>query len=505
MKEKYILAIDQGSTSTKVILVDKRGSLAGENEVAFQSYYPASGWVEFDALEVWKSVLSGINNILKENQINPSSIGGVGITNQRESVVVWDKKTGKPLHPAISWQCKRSQGECDKIVAEGYTDIIRNKTGLFMDSYYSASKLKWLFNKHPSIADKASRDEIKTGTIDSWIIWNLTKGKSHLTDVSNASRTLLMNIRDLQWDRDLLRLWGVPGQILPEIKMSSDFFGYVDSSILSGNIPILGCIGDAQSAAVGQCAFEKYSAVNTYGTASNLDVNIGNKFFLSQNMIQTTIGWGIDDEVTYLLEGGVFTSGAVINWLKDKLRLIESGREADLIAEELKDNNGVYFVPAFVGLSAPHWDPYARGTIVGLSNNIGRKEIIRASLESIVYQVNDILMGAEKDINQKVKYLKVSGGVSRSDFILKFQADISNIKVIRSSIVNSTTLGAAFLAGLKSGLWEDKKQLSKISTTTKEFIPSISEVDRKNYISGWNKAISRSFNWLDRGGNEKVT
>ncbi len=497
MKKGFILAIDQGSTTTKVILVNQNGFLVAENEINFQSDYPAPGCVEFNALEVWNTVLRGINNVMNTSKIKPEDIKGVGITNQRESIIIWDKNTGKPLFPAISWQCRRSVNECKKMVEDGHSDLIRKKTGLFIDSYYSASKIKWLFDYAPKIKEKVKSGGALIGNVDSWLIWNLTKGKVHATDVSNASRTLLMNIRDTIWDEDLLKLWSIPRRALPQIKMSSDFYGFVDNSILEGEVPILGCIGDAQSNVFGQCAFKKYSAVNIYGTASNLDVNIGQNFFLSKNKIQTTIGWGIYDKVTYLLEGGVFTSGAVINWLKDGLKLVKDGTEATLIASKTKSNGGVYFVPAFVGLSAPYWDPYARGTIIGLSYNAGREEIIRAAMESIVYQVNDILISAEKDIGEKVKYLKVSGGVSRSNFVVQFQADISNVKVIRSSVVNSTALGTAFLAGLKAGLWMGIEELlTLIPKSGKEFMPIMSEKQRNKNVQEWRRAIKRSLEWI---------
>ena len=373
--------------------------------------------------------------------------------------------------------------------------MIRSKTGLFLDSYYSASKIKWLFKNYPGLRDNYKN--LMFGTIDSWLIYNLTEEKNHFTDVSNASRTLLADIKSCNWDRELLQIWDIPSDILPEIKMSSDDFGHLDKSIAGCRIPLNGCIGDAQASLFGLGAFERTSAVNTYGTASNLDINIGDQFLLSKNNIQTTIGWGMDSEITYALEGGVFTSGSVINWLKDKMCFIKDGKEADKIAMNIKDTKGVYFMPAFVGLSAPYWDPYARGTIVGLSNNTGKEEIIRAALESVALQVNDILLAAEKDIGEKVKTLKVCGGVSKSDFVLQFQADISEIDVTRYSITHASALGAAFMAGFKSKFWSGKKEVHKLLKPAKIFCPSMTAASRDEKLKLWKKAAARSLKWLE--------
>ena len=490
-----IMSIDQGSTASKVILVNSKAEVIGESNTGFNIKYPDSGWVEFDALSVLDSVINGIRDVLEKSGLSPKKIKSIGITNQRESVVIWEKNTGKPVSPGISWQCKRSTELCNEVKLEGYTDIIRSKTGLFLDSYYSASKIKWLFKKYPGLKDNLKN--LKFGTIDSWLIYNLTEEKNHFTDVSNASRTLLTDIESCMWDRDLLQIWDIPFNILPEIKMSSDDFGYLDKSILGCSIPLNGCIGDAQASLFGLGAFEKTSAVNTYGTASNLDINIGDEFILSKNNIQTTVGWGIDGKITYALEGGVFTSGSVINWLKDKMCFIKNGQEADKIALSIKDTKGVFFMPAFVGLSAPYWDPYARGTIVGLSNNTGKEEIIRAALESIAFQVNDILLAAEKDIGEKIRVLKVCGGVSKSDFVLQFQADISEIEVTRYSIIHASALGAAFMAGLKSKFWSGKDEILSLLKPVKVFYPSIKNSSRDEILKTWKKAASRSLKWLE--------
>jgi glycerol kinase len=496
MKDKeFIMAIDQGSTATKVILINKSADIVEESDTSFDINYPASGWVEFDALSVIDSVMEGIKNIMDRSGVSPEKIRSIGITNQRESVIIWDKNTGIPVGPGISWQCKRSTELCNIAKSKGCVNLIRERTGLFLDSYYSASKIKWIFENDKSLSGKIR--DLKFGNIDSWIIWNLTRGKSHCTDVSNASRTLLMNIRTGAWDRDLLELWDVPESILPEIKMSCDDFGYMDTSITGCPIPINGCIGDAQSSLFGLGAFEKFSAVNTYGTASNMDINIGKDFLLSKNKIQTTVAWGLNSNLTYAFEGGVFTSGSVINWLKDKMNLIKDGKEADEVSERIKDTKGVYFMPAFVGLSAPYWDPYARGTIVGLSNNTGKEEIIRAAMESIAFQVSDILVAAEKDIGGKIQVLKVTGGVSKSDFVLQFQSDISNLDVVRYSVTHATALGAAFMAGLKCGYWADEKEISKLLKPAKVFSPKMPESDREEILKNWTKAAVRSLNWLN--------
>lgn len=492
--KEFIMAIDQGSTTTKVILVNRFAEIVEESDTNFEINYPDSGWVEFDAISVMNSVLKGIKNVTGKSGISPKKIRSIGITNQRESVVIWDKNTGLPVGPGISWQCKRSTELCRIVKDKGYTNLIREKTGLFLDSYYSASKIKWIFENNPGLSEKIK--DLKFGNIDSWITWNLTKGKYHCTDVSNASRTLLLDIKSGKWDSELLGLWDIPASILPEIKMSSDDFGHLDDSIIGYSIPINGCIGDAQSALFGLGAFKKLSAVNTYGTASNMDINIGEDFLLSKNKIQTTIAWSLNNKIIYAFEGGVFTSGAVINWLKDKMFLINSEKEADEISERIKDTKGVYFVPAFVGFSAPYWDPYARGTMVGLSNNTGKEEVVRSALESIAFQVNDILMAAEKDIGEKIKILKVCGGVSKSDFILQFQSDISQIEVVRSSITHAAALGAAFMAGLRCNFWADENEILKLLKSAQVFHPKMPQLKREEILNNWKKAVERSLNWL---------
>jgi len=495
-KNKYIVSIDQGSTSTKVLLIDELGNVLSESNTKFDVFYPNEVFVEFDPISLWNSVKQGLQNVVREAGVDVELISGIGVTNQRESVIIWNPNNGKPYLNGISWQCKRSAHICNRMVEKGYGDFVRARTGLPIDSYYSASKIAWVFENY-NLKDKCESGDLLVGNVDSWLIWNLTKGKSFKTDVSNASRTLLMNIKNGSWDEELLKIWDIPVNILPEIRMSSSFFGEISEDYLSFPIPIIGCIGDAQSALFGQCAFEKFQAANTYGTASNLDINIGDEFFLSKNKIQTTIAWGIDGKLTYALEGGVHTSGSIITWLKENLCLIKNEKEADEIFLKTKETNGVYFVPALVGTSMPNWDPFARGLIIGLSFKSGKKEVVRAALESIVFQVNDVIEAAEADLESKLDDIRVSGGVSKSDVILQFQSDISDVRVIRSSIIHSTAIGAAFLAGLGSGVWDNFDDLLQIFKVEKQFTPKMEIGKRSRLKKMWNKALQRSLSWVE--------
>jgi glycerol kinase len=495
-KKSYIISIDQGSTSTKVLLVDNEGEILSESNTKFDVFYPNQVFVEFEPVSLWKSVEQGLINVIKESNVGIENIKGLGVTNQRESIIMWNRNTGKPYLNGISWQCKRSVKLCDQLIAEGHNDFVREKTGLPIDSYYSASKIAWVFKNH-NILSQNNNNDLCVGNVDSWIIWNLTKGKSFKTDVSNASRTLLMDVKTGKWDEALLKLWDIPANILPEIKMSSGFFGETSKEYFSSPIPITGCIGDAQSALFGQCAFEKYQASNTYGTASNLDINIGNKFFLSKNKIQTTVAWGLDGKLTYALEGGVHTSGSVISWLKENLCIIQNEKEADDIFLTTKNTDGVYFVPALVGTSMPNWDPFARGLIIGLSFKTGKKEVVRAALESIVFQVDDVTKAAEADLGSSLNDIRVCGGVSKSNAILQFQSDISNVKIIRSASIHSTAMGAAFLAGLGSGVWNSFDDLLKVFKIDRQFVPEMDEKERNVFKAMWKKALLRSLLWVE--------
>ncbi len=498
MGQGCILAIDQGTTATKVLAVDHEITVQAESNMEVALDNPRPGWVEFDAVSMWDSVKTGIENVVNRGGISAGDIRGIGVTNQRETIVLWDRKTGRPVAPAISWQCKRSTPLCEQVIAAGHVETVRNKTGLFVDGYYSASKIAWLLAQDPELRRGAENGELAVGTVDSWIIWNLTGGREHVTDVTNASRTLLFNIVEGRWDEELLRIWSIPRALLARVNMSSGFFGYTDPSIFGAEIPIMGCIGDSQSALFGQCAFEKGMAKNTYGTAANLDVNIGSSFLLSKHNLQTTIAWGVDGKITYTLEGGVYVAGAVIQWLRDKIGFVKDGAEADEIAMQLEDAGGVYFVPAFVGLGAPHWDSYARGTIIGLSNATSKEQIVRAGLESIAYQVDDVLKAAELDTGEPVKSLRADGGVCQSDFLLQFQADISGTEVVRPRVIDTTALGAAFMAGLGCGFWSGTGEIKKLWQSDRAFHPAMDETQRKVNLHGWQKAVGRSLSWLEK-------
>lgn len=495
-KKSYIISIDQGSTSTKVLLINELGDVIVESNTKFDVFYPNEVFVEFDPISLWDSVKQGLQNVIKESNVDVELIKGIGVTNQRESIIIWNPNNGKPYLNGISWQCKRSANICNQMIKEGYNDFVRMRTGLPIDSYYSASKIAWVFQNY-DLKDSFESGNLLVGNVDSWLIWNLTKGKSFKTDVSNASRTLLMDIKSGNWDEELLKIWDIPINILPEIQMSSSFFGELSKEYISFPIPIVGCIGDAQSALFGQCAFEKFQAVNTYGTASNLDINIGDRFFLSEHKIQTTVAWGIEGKLTYALEGGVHTSGSIITWLKENLCLINDEKEADEIFLNTKETKGVYFVPALVGTSMPNWDPFARGLIIGLSFKTGKNEVVRAALESIVFQVDDVIEAAEADLERKLDDIRVSGGVSKSDVILQFQSDISNIAVIRSSIIHSTAIGAAFLAGLGSGVWDNFDDLLQIFKIEKQFTPKMEAGKRNLFKKMWKKALQRSLSWVE--------
>jgi len=495
MEKGFILAIDQGSTATKVLAVGHDISVKAESNMEIPVSNPRPGWVELEPTSIWNSVKVGIENVMRQGGLSGDDIRGIGVTNQRETVMLWDKRTGEPMTPAISWQCRRSTPICEKVIAAGAADTVRQKTGLFVDSYYSASKIAWLLENNPGLRQRCERGEIAGGTVDCWVIWNLSGGRAHVTDASNSSRTLFFNIKERQWDEELLKIWNVPRAILPEVKMSSDLFGNTDPTLFGKEIPIMGCIGDSQSALFGQCAFNKGMAKNTYGTAANMDVNIGDKFILSQHNLQTTIGWVLDGQVTYALEGGVYVAGAITSWLRDKMGLVKSGADASSMAASVSDSGGVYFVPAFVGLGAPHWDSYARGTIIGLSNASTKEHVVRAGMESIAYQVNDVLQAAEMDLGERVQSLRADGGVSKSDFLLQLQADISGVEVIRPSVIDTTALGAAFLAGLGCGFWSGTDEIEKLWQKDKVFEPAMDESTRKTLLGGWQKAVKRSLSW----------
>lgn len=495
---KYILSIDEGTTSTRVIIFNKNGEIIASASREFTQIYPKPGWVEHDAEEIWEKTLLTIKDALEKAKVGGSDISAIGITNQRETTIIWDKHTGKPIHNAIVWQCRRTSNICDNLKKEGLEKVCKEKTGLVLDAYFSGTKIKWILDNVSGARSKAKKNEILFGTIDTWLLWNLTGGKVHATDYSNASRTLIFNIKKLKWDDDLLKQLNIPDNILPEVKPSSCIFGYTKGiNSLPDGIPISGIAGDQQSALFGQACFEEGTAKNTYGTGCFLLMNTGKKLVSSKSGLLTTIAWGIDNNVEYALEGSVFIAGAAIQWLRDGLQLIKSAQETENIAKEISDNGGVYFVPAFVGLGAPYWDSYARGAIFGITRGTKKEHIIRASLEAIAYQTKDLLDSMIKDSKIKLKELKVDGGASLNNFLMQFQADILNVPIIRPTINETTAMGAAYLAGLATGFWQDKKEIEKLWQVDKKFIPQMKEKERQRLYSNWTRAVKRSMKWME--------
>ncbi len=459
--EKYIIALDQGTTSCRCILFNKQGTIVSMAQKEYKQYYPKAGWVEHNPNEIWQTQLESAQKALQQIGADYKNISAIGITNQRETTVIWDKNTGEPIYPAIIWQCRRTADYCDSLIKKGLADTFRKKTGLLIDSYFSATKIHWILQNVPHAKQKAEKGDLLFGTTDTWLIWKLTKGAVHATDYSNASRTMLFNINTLQWDTDILKELEIPKAILPAVHPSSFHFGNTHKSIFGGEIPITGVAGDQQSALFGQNCFTAGSAKNTYGTGCFLLMNTGNKPVFSTHGLLTTIAWGIDNQIIYALEGSVFTAGAAIQWLRDELHMIQTASETQKIAEQVPDNNGVYMVPAFAGLGAPHWDAYARGTIIGLTAGVNYKHIIRATLESLAYQTYDVLKAMEEDSNIALKCLRVDGGACANDFIMQFQSDIIGVPIERPVCIETTALGAAYLAGLYVGYWNDKKDISQ--------------------------------------------
>ena len=497
MAKKYVIALDQGTTSSRAIIYDNNANPLGSTQKEFTQFFPEPGWVEHDAEEIFKSQLTVMQELLIEKSIKMDEIAAIGITNQRETVVLWDKNTGKPVYNAIVWQCRRTSPLCEKLISEGYEEDIRNKTGLKIDPYFSGTKIKWILDNVPGLRARAQKGEILAGTIDTWLIWKLSGGSVHVTDVTNASRTMLFNIHTLQWDEDLLQLLDIPKIILPEVKDSSCFFCNTDSAICGFSVPIASAIGDQQSALFGQGCFHKGDAKNTYGTGCFMLMNTGSTPVKSQNLL-TTIAIGINGKVQYALEGSVFIGGAVIKWLRDELELISSAPEVDHLAESVPDTNGAYLVPAFVGLGTPYWDMYARGTIVGLTRGVKKAHICRAALEGIAYQVKDVLEVMIKDSGTAINSLNVDGGACVSNIMMQFQADILNTKVHRPKNVETTALGAAYLAGLATGFWKSKEEIINQRETDKLFEPQMTQEKRDILCKGWKKAVEKSLNWEEQ-------
>ena len=492
---KYVMALDAGTTSNRCILFDKSGKIISIAQKEFTQYFPQPGWVEHDADEIWSTQLGVAVEAMSKVGASAEDIAAIGITNQRETAIVWDKKTGEPVCRAIVWQCRRTAAYCDQLKEQGYIDMIREKTGLIIDAYFSGTKIRWILDHVEGAREKAEKGELLFGTVETWLIWKLTKGRVHVTDYSNASRTMLFNINTLEWDQEILDLLQIPKAMLPEPMPSSCVYGHTDPSYFGGPIPIGGAAGDQQSALFGQVCFHPGAAKNTYGTGCFLLMNTGEKPVFSQNGLVTTIAWGLDGKVEYALEGSIFVAGAAIQWLRDEMRLIDSAADSEYMAGKVKDTNGCYVVPAFTGLGAPHWDPYARGTIVGITRGVNKYHIIRATLESLAYQVNDVLGAMEADSGIPLTSLRVDGGASANDFLMQTQADIIGAPVKRPRCIETTAMGAAYLAGLATGYWKSREEVKENWAIDQVFEPSIDEEERKQKIKGWNKAVRCSYHW----------
>ena len=487
--DKYIMALDLGTTSCRCIIFDKNGRICSAAQKEFTQYFPQPGWVEHDAEEIWATQTGLMYEAMSKIDITINEIAGIGITNQRETTVLWDKETGRPVHKAIVWQCRRTAGYCDELKRLGMAEFFRSKTGLVLDAYFSATKLRWLLDNVIGARERAEKGKLLFGTVDSWIIWKLTGGKVHVTDYSNASRTMLFNIHTLKWDEEILRVLKVPQQILPEVKPSSHVYGYTDSKLFGREVPSAGAGGDQQCALFGQTCFERGEVKNTYGTGGFMLMNTGTAPVNSHNGLVTTIAWGVDDKVEYALEGSIFVAGAAVQWLRDELGLIRDAAESEELAKSVPDANGCYVVPAFVGLGAPYWDQYARGAIVGLTRGVNRSHIVRATLESIAYQVNDVLMAMQEDSGMPITSLRVDGGACDNDFLMQFQADILNTSVVRPYCIETTAMGAAYLAGLAVGYWRSKEEILANHVIAAEFKPQMGQAKRESLLQGWHNAV----------------
>ncbi len=492
---RYVLALDQGTTSSRAILFDNEQNIIAVRQREFEQLYPQQGWVEHDPMEIWSSQYGVMNEVVAQSGVDAHDIAAIGITNQRETTIVWDRHTGEPIFHAIVWQCRRTSDYCDSLKAKGLTDTFRQKTGLVIDAYFSGTKVKWILDHVEGARERANRGELLFGTVETWLIWKLTKGAVHVTDYSNASRTMLFNINTLKWDDEILKELDIPKSMLPQAKPSSEIYGETDPSFFGGRIPIAGAAGDQQAALFGQTCFEKGEAKNTYGTGCFLLMNTGETPVFSKNGLVTTIAWGIDGTVHYALEGSVFVAGAAIQWLRDELRLIDSASDTEYLAQKVEDSNGCYVVPAFTGLGAPYWDQYARGTIVGLTRGVNKDHIIRATLESLAYQVNDVLEAMKADSGILLSALKVDGGASANNFLMQAQADVSQAPVHRPNCVETTAMGAAYLAGLAVGYWKDKEDVKKNWTIDRIFQPQIAKETRQKMLSGWKKAVRYAHGW----------
>ncbi len=497
MNSKFVLALDQGTTSSRAILFDHAGRIAGAAQKEFVQIYPQPGWVEHDPMEIWGTQIGVARELLERLRVPPEAIAAIGIANQRETTIVWEKATGKPVYNAIVWQCRRTADSCDALKAQGLEEYIRENTGLVIDAYFSGTKLKWILDNVEGARARAAKGELLFGTVDSWLIWNLTRGEAHVTDYSNASRTMLFSIRTLQWDQTILAALDIPPAMLPEVHPSSGVYGHTDATTFGGvvAIPITGDAGDQQAALFGQACFNDGMAKNTYGTGCFMLMNTGEKLVPSKNGLLTTIAWGVDGKVEYALEGSIFVAGAAIQWLRDELKLLDNAAQSEELANAVADTNGVYVVPAFTGLGAPYWDMYARGAIVGLTRGANRNHIVRATLESIAFQTKDVLMAMEEDSGITLKSLKVDGGAVANNFLMQFQSDILGVSVDRPVVTETTAMGAAFLAGLAVGFWKDKAEITAQRNVDRTFNPIMTEIVREIRYEGWKKAVKRSRDW----------
>ncbi len=495
MMKKYIMALDSGTTSNRCILFDVEGNMRSVAQKEFTQYFPQPGWVEHDANEIWQSQLSVAREALRKIGASYDEVAAIGITNQRETTVVWDRATGQPICNAIVWQCRRTSDYADELKEKGLTDSFRQKTGLVIDPYFSATKLRWILQNIDGARERAEHGDLLFGTIDTWLMYKLSKGRIHVTDYSNASRTMMFNINTLEWDEDILNELDIPRSMLPEVKPSSCIYGESDPEFFGGAIPIAGAAGDQQAALFGQTCFEEGEAKNTYGTGCFMLMNTGEKPVFSENGLLTTIAWGLDGKVNYALEGSVYVAGAAIQWLRDELKLIDGSPDSEYFATRVKDTAGCYVVPAFTGLGAPHWDPYARGAIMGLTRGVNKYHLIRATLESLAFQTNDVLHAMELDSGIYLGSLKVDGGASMNNFLMQFQADLMNAPVHRPLCVETTAMGASYLAGLAVGFWADKEDVKQHWSMEREFLPERDDSWRKDEIDGWNKAVAATKGW----------
>ena len=497
MEKKYLIALDQGTTSSRAIIFDQNQQIVRISQKEFTQYYPKAGYVEHDPMEIYSSQYGVLMEVMAQSGILPEEVAAIGITNQRETTILWDKTTGRPIYNAIVWQCRRTANLCCQLEQEGWGGYIRENTGLLIDAYFSATKIKWILDHVEGTRERAEKGEILFGTVDSWLIWKLTGGKVHVTDYTNASRTMLFDIHSLTWDDTMLERLQIPKCMLPEVKPSSTIYGYTDESVLGGEIPIAGAAGDQQAALFGQCCFEKGEVKNTYGTGCFLLMNTGRQAVVSKHGLLTTIAASDTDEVAYALEGSVFVAGAAIQWLRDEMRMIRSAAQSQDYAKAVPDTNGVYVVPAFTGLGAPYWNQYCRGMVVGITRGCSKEHFIRATIESLAYQTNSVLSAMENDTGVTINELRVDGGASANDFLMQFQADILNGTVLRPSCIETTALGAAYLAGLEAGYWKDKDEIRAHWQLSRKFMPTMEEAQRKKCLRGWEKAVKCALMWQD--------